>query len=269
MSCQLVYESDLIERYVRGEGTRGEREAFERHYFECQACYEKVRACRLLRAELRPDDAAGAGRPRRDRFGRRGAWSAALAAGLVAVAAGIALWSQRQRVSLPPPAPVAVEPEAAPPRAGGPVVALAELARVEPPPYEELRLRGPADDATRAFREAMARYAAADYAGAARGLERAAQLDPQAPDPPFYLGICRLMLGDAPAAVRDLQRAVRISDPASADEARFYLAKAYLAQDDLEAARRELRRVVDGGREHSADARRILAELDRIDAVGR
>jgi hypothetical protein len=163
MSCQLVYESDLIERYVRAEGTRGERETFERHCFECQACYESVRACRLLRAELRPDDAAGEGRPRRDRFGRRAA------------------------------------------------------------PYEELRLRGPADDATRAFREAMARYAAADYAGASRGLERASRLDPQAPDPLFYPGICRLMLGDAPAAVRDLQRAVRISDPASADEARRLL----------------------------------------------
>ena len=109
----------------------------------------------------------------------------------------------------------------------------------------------------------MEQYAAGNYAGAARGLERASQLDPEAPDPPFYLGICRLMLSEADAAVRDLRRAIDISDSVSAaDEARFYLAKAYLRRDDVEAARRELRLVAAGDTEHAAEAQEILAKLE-------
>jgi len=269
MSCQQVYQHDFIERYVRGEGSRGEREAFERHYFECQPCYEKLRACRLLRAELQPETAPGQEIRRRHGMRPRRAWVVAIAASLALVAVGIGLWSQRQRAPLSPPVSPAAEPGLVRPPSPEPVVSIADLARVEPPPYEALRLRGPADEATQAFRDAMKRYAAADYAGAVRGLERAAHLDPQAPDPPFYLGICRLMLADAPAAVRDLRRAASISDAASADEARFYLAKAYLKLEDVEAARRELRLVAGGGREHAAEARNILDELERRGAAGR
>jgi tetratricopeptide (TPR) repeat protein len=269
MSCQQVYQSDFIERYVRGEGSRGEREAFERHYFECQACYEKLRACRLLRAELQPEAAPGQEIRRRPGMRPRRAWVVAIAASLALVAVGIGQWSQRQRAPLSPPVPPAAEPGVVRSPSPEPVVSIVDLARFEPPPYEALRLRGPADEATQVFRDAMKRYAAADYAGAARGLERAAHLDPQAPDPPFYLGICRLMQGDASAAVRDLRRAASISDAASADEARFYLAKAYLKLEDVDAARRELHLVAGGAREHAAEARNILDELERMDAAGR
>jgi tetratricopeptide (TPR) repeat protein len=269
MSCQQIYQSDFVEKYVRGEGSRGEREAFERHYFECQACYEKLRACRLLRAELQPEAVPWQGIRRRPGVRPRRAWVVAIAASLALVAVGIGLWSQRQRTPLSPPVPPVAEPGLVHPPSPEPIVSIADLARVEPPPYEVLRLRGPADEATKLFQDAMKRYAAADYVGAARGLERASRLDPQAPDPPFYLGICRLMLGDASAAVRELQRAVHTGDPASADEARFYLAKAHLKLEDVDAARRELRLVAGGGRERAAEARNILDQLEKTGAAGR
>lgn len=269
MSCQRVFERDLIERYVRGGGTRAEREAFELHYFECQACFEKVRACRLLRSELQPAAAPGPRRPDPSRSRRRFRWTAALVASVAAVAVGITWWSQRPRAPVPPPAPAAPIPGPAAPAAPEAVLSLAELARVVPPRYDAPRLRGTADEATQLFRDGMMRYAAADYAGAVPALERAAAIDPQAPDPPFYLGICRLMLGDAAAAVRHLGRAARLGAGAPADEARFYLAKAHLALNELEAARRELGTVAAGAGEHAAEARGILEALGTTGAAGR
>lgn len=43
MSHEQALRSQAVERYVLGELTQDEREAFEGHYFDCSACFEQVK----------------------------------------------------------------------------------------------------------------------------------------------------------------------------------------------------------------------------------
>jgi hypothetical protein len=43
MSHEQALRSQAVERYVLGELTQEEREAFEGHYFDCSACFEQVK----------------------------------------------------------------------------------------------------------------------------------------------------------------------------------------------------------------------------------
>jgi hypothetical protein len=43
MSHEQALRSQAVERYVLGELTQEEREAFEGHYFDCAACFEQVK----------------------------------------------------------------------------------------------------------------------------------------------------------------------------------------------------------------------------------
>jgi Putative zinc-finger len=43
MSHEQAVRSQAVERYVLGELTQEEREAFEGHYFDCSACFEQVK----------------------------------------------------------------------------------------------------------------------------------------------------------------------------------------------------------------------------------
>jgi hypothetical protein len=43
MSHEQALRSQAVERYVLGELTHEEREAFEGHYFDCSACFEQVK----------------------------------------------------------------------------------------------------------------------------------------------------------------------------------------------------------------------------------
>ena len=86
---------------------------------------------------------------------------------------------------------------------------LEQLARVEPPRYEPLTLRGAPDEATARFQRGMERYRKADYRGAIADLRAAAELDPDAAHIRFFLGISHLMLGEDDAAIDGFRRRSR------------------------------------------------------------
>ena len=50
MKCEDVKGRDLIEGYLVGRLDESERESFERHYFECEACFEDLQTFRALRS---------------------------------------------------------------------------------------------------------------------------------------------------------------------------------------------------------------------------
>jgi hypothetical protein len=117
MKHEAVAASHAVERYVLGEMSSDEREAFEEHFFECRECAEDVQAASLFVANARaaladeaPRNLAKNKSPA-DRWDwlwfLRPAWGAALA-GILAVVAGYqsfvripALQSQLAAVSAP------------------------------------------------------------------------------------------------------------------------------------------------------------------------
>ena len=90
------------------------------------------------------------------------------------------------------------------------------------------------------FHDGMLAYVSKDYAGAAPLLEQAVTLDAGMSEASLYLGVCRLLQGNAPDAVSALQPVTRTKKPNLAQPAHFYLAKAYLQMGKLKEADTEL-----------------------------
>ena len=286
MNCNWAARDEVFEQYVRDALAPDERDAFEEHFFACEACFDKLRTCQALQLEL---GAISAEAPA-PRTVRKSAWRWVWvpAAASLAVAAGLAMWPRN-----PDPGPAVAEPEAAvataapqpaaapaapvqePPAQAGtsvaqparqPVVALSVLARVEPPVYIPLTLRGPHDEAVEKFDAAMRRYAEGDFAGALPGLASAAGLNPKAANAVFFLAVCQLLTDRPEDAVEGFQRTIALGESPYLEEAHFYLAKTRLRQGDVAAARLELERTIRRRGRLEADARTLLAQLGQITA---
>lgn len=83
VDCADVRDGDLVGRYLEDDLPAGEAEAFEAHYFSCEACWERLQAGLSLRAAA-GEEAAG---PRR-RWGR---WAAAAVAASL-IGAVVLVW---------------------------------------------------------------------------------------------------------------------------------------------------------------------------------
>ena len=264
--CERVLQDDVAVAYLRGQLPEAERDAFEEHYFECADCFERLQTVRQLHGMLRePGVVAGATAPARKLVPRRGPsmpWLA-MAAGAAFVAVGAAFVLRNaappQPIGATPPAAVAPSPEGA---TAAPVVPepppLDVLARVEPPPYAPLVLRGGA--AETAFDRAMEKYVRGDYAGAAEGLRAAAKEDPESGDVLFYLGVSELLAGRPQQAIGVLRMA-GAADPAFSEAAWYYMAKAHLARGDVAKARNALALVAKSDGDHKQRALSLLRAL--------
>ena len=280
-TCTWIDRDEVFESYVRKALGPEDQDAFEAHYFECAECFDKVETYRALRAELSATPAvAPETQVARVRVWR---WAFASAAtGLILVAV-LAVWlrvrvpavSETTVVARPAPqspsvvpsrptqpAPAGAESAGQPQPAARPVVALSVLARVEPPVYVPMTLRGPRDEAARRFDDAMRRYMEGDYEGAIPELTAAAGLNPNAPRIAFFLAICDLLTGRLDAAIDGLQKTIALGDSPYLEEAHFYLAKARLRQGDIRAARSELLQTIERRGRLEAEARRLVAQLD-------
>lgn len=267
MTCERVVKGEMAEKYLLGQLTVADQEAFEQHYFECSRCFDELETYRALQHEL----AQAASAIRAEGVGRRRIWqwAWATAAAAVLVAVGIGLWL-RPPASPPQPAPpVAVSPAPKVERAPVALPSLAELAAVQPPVYRPLTLRGVPEEATRRFHEAMEHYLKRDYAAAIPGLRAASKLNSKAADINFFLGICYLLTEQTDAAIVQLRRTSALGDSPYLEEAHFYMAKAYVRKADLGAAQTELNRTISlhGGREK--EARELLHQLESLSEAPR
>lgn len=283
--CTSTGRDELFARYVQDTLGPEERDAFEEHFFTCEACLDKVRTLQALQAQLRAREVeAPAARTVPARRWR--GVLVPLAAGLVVVAA---IWlrpdtgtpappesivAEAPRQQLPAPAtevspvepavqpPVSLGPDVpATPPAPVPVVPLSVLARVEPPDYIPLSLRGQRDEAAVRFEAAMRRYVDGDYAGAIPDLATAARLRPDGAHIAFFLAICQLLTDDVDAAIAGLQQTIALGDSPYLEESHYYLAKARLRQGDVAAARDELERTIEQHGRLESEARRLLEQL--------
>ena len=255
MTCNDVVERGLAEDYLLGRLADEERDAFERHYFDCARCFAELQALREVQDVLRREVATAS--PRIGNWG----WLAAAALVMLSVAAGALIWRGAGSAA-PSPAVVSREPAAQPPVTPSAPRLDARLARVDPPPYEPRRLRSGSEN--RDFVAGMERYQAGDYTGAAARLEAAVAADSAFEPARFYLGASQIVAGNPRAAVVTLAPiASRVESP-FAEEARFLTAKAHLQAGDVAAATRELDRTIELRGEREAEARRIKAALANL-----
>jgi tetratricopeptide (TPR) repeat protein len=247
MNCAQIQSGELLEEYLLRRLPDERADALELHILECDACFEELRTMQAAQQALRECRRPGGAAP-----GRR-IWALLVAA---AALFAIVVWTRQElsarHVAAKPPPVVRTD-------------ALAELARVDPPAYKAPVLRGAGIPNAIPFADAMRMYADGDWAGAAAGLERAEALDPAAPGPPFYLGICRLALGQAEASIPPLERVIALGDTAYRESAQLYLAKAWLQRRDRDRARAALETLAALHGDLEAEARRMLQRLQESD----
>jgi hypothetical protein len=280
MDCPHRTQSDTAERYVAGTLPEAEQEAFEDHFFACEACLADVQAIEAARVVLVREAPA----PFEARTVSR--WRLPVWAGLAAAAVLVLALVTRQGLLPEPleptPPPGQARPPASPappggsstaPGAGAPEPAgatpvpaapsrealLEQLAAVVAPRYVAVATRGTADRRDR-FDRAMADYAAGRHAQAADAL-RALAAERPAADVDFFLGISELMIGRAAAARDRLERVVSGQVQPYADEAHFYLAKASIRLGDVARARRELALAIEREAGPEGEAARLLKRL--------
>jgi tetratricopeptide (TPR) repeat protein len=246
VSCQRVSTDDLGERFLLGRLDQAEHEAVERHLFDCDECFAQLETLRAVQKRLERDREGAPGLALRPRPAMRWWWWALASAAMVTiVVAALIMWAAVS--TLPRIAELSAE--------------LAELARIEPPYYEAIRLRGVYDQAQQTFRTAMESYAAGDYAAAAPGLEEAADLDPSSPNISFFLGACYLLTERIPEGITELEHTVSLGDTPFLEESHLLLAKAHLQRGDLESARPHLNATIALEGDLAAEARSLLEQL--------
>ena len=231
MDCREVEEGGLAEAYVAGRLDAAAREAFEEHYFECDACLARIEALGLLRRGLSEQPVG------RVRNAPGWWWPLGVAAAVVLAAA---VWRVRQ---VPLPAPGQTTSGTVSPTKGA-ASQLADLGRFDPPSYRPATWRGSSTQAQRSFEAGMQRYLAHDYSGAIPSLAQAAVLSPAAAETHFFLGVSLLLAHDVDAGIASLERTSALGDTPYLESALFYLAKGYLIRGDRQQAERHLKRML-------------------------
>jgi len=262
MNCKKAEERDVRERYLLDQLDESEREEFEKHFFECDSCFSQLQISLAIQQRLRSQPSLRA--QARGAFLRRTwAWTPALAALVLLLAIGLWWRSNRRQPQPPLAAQSQTHPEPSP--VPKPTIAapspLDELAKVEPPPYKPVLLRGAEDESDQVFRKAMEHYSKGDYVSAVPRLRAAARSSPQDPRTNFYLGACYLLTGQTESAIESLRETMSLGDSAYSDEAHFYLAKAYLKNGRIPDAKTELQETVRLGGSRKAEAEEILRRL--------
>jgi len=261
MNCKEVEERDILEAYLLDRLTEPEREEFEKHYFECGTCFSQLQTRLALQTELRRQPAMPA-RARGAGLLRTWVWVPAFAAIVILFSAGIWWYAARNRQPSQQVASPTLSPNVRVQVQSPPVApSLEELARVEPPPYSGVVLRGAEDESHETYHKAMQFYVKGDYARAIPGVRAAAKANPQSASFNFYLGACYLLAGQIDLAIVSFRQTVSLGDPAYSESAHFYLAKAYLRKKDVARAKDELQKTVRSHGSLESEAAEILRQL--------
>jgi hypothetical protein len=278
VDCRAVRDGDLIEDYLLGRLTESDRDAFEAHFFECEDCYARLEAARLLRRELR---ASGAKVVPLRRFARTRTWLAT-AAGLGAVAVGVSFLTFRREglapapatapapEILPSPLPAASPPPQLPPATVAPAAPRMVAPATPPPRPSPAPLATPRPQlepgrvASSSLRD-LGRFDPPPYVpGPPAG-------EPSAADRVFANAMTHYAKRDCRSALPDLRRAVAL-DPTRAEFA-FYLGICSLLSDDVDAGITSLEKAlaVDPRRDAAAFylAKGLLLRGDRAAAQAR
>lgn len=262
MKCQDVQAGHVIERYLNNQLSESERDEFEKHYFDCDACFQELEAARVAQAVLREQQPPSAASVRPVIMKkRREPWVFIFAsAAVVLIVAAVAfIWLIRQSGDATGSRVVA----GVPPRQSSPVSPerFQLLAQFEPPPYTPTALRGGGTAKPSHFRTGMERYLKKDYAGAIPELKTALKAQPGFAQAQFYLGICELLTGDRASGNEDLRKVIAAGDTPYLEGARFYLAKSLLGEGRIAEARQLLEDVASMHGDLEKQAQALVPQL--------
>jgi tetratricopeptide (TPR) repeat protein len=244
MDCRSIEEKNVIERYLLAQLDEAEQQEFEEHFFSCDACARELETFRLLQEKLDVDRRALPRRAMKAPVMPIWGWASGIAA-VILVAVIATTWFALTTVH--PPVQISQK--------------LTELAAIEAPAYEPIRLRGIYDESQQQFRTAMEFYSTGDYVSAIPGLEEAAKLDPEAPNISFFLGACYLLSGQSSEGIATLERVVDLGDTVFLEEAHLLLAKARISGGDVDTATDHLQTVIDLDGAFADEARSLLDTL--------
>lgn len=85
LSCANVVQEDIAEKYLLDRLNDGEKEGYERHFFECDRCFQELETYRALRDELSRKAEASNAHSMERHFATPWRWTAAAAALILAV----------------------------------------------------------------------------------------------------------------------------------------------------------------------------------------
>ena len=256
MDCRDVAEQDILERYLLDRLTGPERDEFEGHYFECASCFAGLRTALALQGELQRHPMLA--QPRSALLRSAWALTPALVALVLLFVMGIWWHTAKQKTSQQVISSSSASRPMLPEQSQPP---LEELARVEPPRYSSVALRGVDDEAHETFHKAMQYYLKGDYTNAIPGLRAAVKASPRTASFNFYLGACYLLTDQNDSAIESFLKTVSLGDPAYSERAHYYLAKAYLRKKDVHAAESELQTTIRLQGTKKIEAEEILREL--------
>jgi tetratricopeptide repeat protein len=263
MKCDRVSAEGIAEKYLLGQLNEADQEVYERHFFDCPDCFQELQIYRTTQAELKRVGLAIRNEPARQRVLWHWSWAAAAAAAVLVVILG--MWGRvRLHTAAPGPPAASIEQQE---RVSA--TALNELTAIQPPPYIPVTVRGSADEATQKFELAMLRYRRGNYRACIPLLRTAVELDPDAVDAQFFLGISYLLTGQNDQAINELRQTAARGDTPYLEQTHFYLAKAYLGKNDLTAAEAELKKIVGFQSSYGSDARKLLDQLQELRSVRR
>ena len=271
MDCDRAAREEVFESYLADRLSEEDRAAFEEHYLGCARCFDELQTLQEIRDVL----SDGGGQSERTTARRLRGWAPALGvAATVVLATGAMLWMRSptppepRESAQPQPQSRATSSERPVPSVSEPAVAqkssLEELTRVQPPPYQPLRLRGLPDEATTRFLSGMEHYREADYGAAVTDLRAAAALDSEASHVNFFLGISQLMVGQDADGIERLRATIALGDSPYLEEAHFNLAKALLRRKDFGAAEAELQALIQLRGSKGAEAGRLLTQIQEL-----
>ena len=290
MNCEQGHDQQLAERYVAGELTAEEIDAFEQHYFECDACLAAVEFGQAMKSGAAAE-ASQAGSPKVIAMPARQPpkkpyWihGAVAAAALVAVTFGG--WraftnfdkpmsdtarSAPANPAEPKPASAAAQPDAGPQLIAS--NAVPDAGAVDPLAYRPAVLRGGSEDSSQRFRQVMSAYQSHDYRKAAVGLSSIPVGVPGSGKPEdhitdagvqLFLGISRLMLNENGEAVVALRRAVEYGDTPYLENSGYYLAKGLIRQKQYSGAAQQLRQTIALNGDRQRDAQQLLEQVNAL-----
>lgn len=265
--CTGTPAEQWLEAYLQGTLPEAKAQKFEQHYFDCPVCLAQVERLEAVARQL----------GRRPLKARRPpiAWPAlgwpslawpvrAFALSAIAALLVIGFFSFRHitrpvqpNVALAPTAPSpqpASQSHPAPPTLAA--LAVSRLADLTLPAFQANNLRGSSVDAN--YEAGMKAYAAGDCALAVKALSQVAAQDEDARAAKFYSGVCRMHMGDLPAASATLRKVAGAGESAQQEAALYYVAQIALSENDAATARRYLIRTISL---HGDFERRANAEL--------
>jgi hypothetical protein len=275
--CTGKPAEEWLEAYMQGTLPEAKAQKFEQHYFDCPVCLAQVERLEAVARQLgrRPLKArrplialpslgwAGLAWPSLAWPARAFALSA-IAALLVVGFFGIRRINRPAQPSVAQ-APAAPATQPATQSDTGPhtlaALAVSRLADLAMPAFQANNLRGSSVDAN--FETGMKAYVAGDCSLAVKVLSQVAAQDADALAARFYSGVCRMHMGDLPAASATLRKVADAGESAQQEAALYYLAQIALSGNDAATARRYLVRTI---ALHGDFERRASAELVGLSA---